>query len=150
MVKRTAVVLSIMSLLVAGGASAALAWCGDATPLYVGVPCGPITKWTTITKVWEGMVCQPYMPAMGSCMGRRCGHRWGAEAPGLVGGLAAAIATPMDVLFGGFDGVYGCGMGVFGGSDGPCGPFWGPIPSVLGGFAKIVGGGVAFAPAELW
>ena len=137
MVKRTAVVLSIMSLLVAGGASAALAWCGDATPLYVGVPCGPITKWTTITKKWEGMVCQPYMP-MNGCMGRGCGHRWGGTAPGLTGGLAAAIATPMDVLFGGFDGVYGCGMGAFGCGDGPCGPFWGPIPSVLGGVARLL------------
>jgi len=137
MVKRTAVVLSIMSLLVAGGASAALAWCGDATPLYVGVPCGPITKWTTITKKWEGMFCQPYMPTPG-CMGRGCGHRWGAEAPGLFGGLAAAIATPMDVIFGGFDGVYGCGMGAFGGHDGPCGPFWGPIPSLLGGLGRFL------------
>jgi hypothetical protein len=146
MVKRTAVVLSIMSLLVVGGASVALAqWgfggCGDDAPLYVGVNCPPVTKWTTIIKTWEGKVEAPYAPMPAACGPVGC-NGWNANGPGLMGGLAAALVTPMDLLFGGFDGVYGCGPGVMGGifpADGPCGPFWGPIPSLLGGVGKLFG-----------
>jgi hypothetical protein len=144
MVKRTAVVLSIMSLLLVGGASVALAqWgtggCGDSneSPLYVGVKCPPMTTWTMIIKKWEGKVEAPYAPMAGG-WGNGCGSRNGT-GPGLLGGLAAALVTPMDILFGGFDGVYGCGIGGLGlEGDSPCGPFWGPLPLVFGSLSRVL------------
>jgi len=153
MVKRTAVVLSIISLLLVGGASVALAqWgmggCGDDVPLYVGVKCPPITTWTTIIKKWEGKVEAPYVPMAGG-FGNGCGS-WNNGGAGLTGGLAAALVTPMDVLFGGFDGVYGCGLGSMGlEGDSPCGPFWGPVPMLLGGVSRFLGAPTTM-PLPIW
>ena len=112
---------------------------GRRRPLYVGIKCPPVTTWTTIIKKWEGKVEAPYMPMAGGYAGG-CGNGWNAKGPGLMGGMAAALVTPMDLLFGGFDGVYGCGCGVLGlgSGDGPCGPFWGPIPAVLGGVGRVL------------
>jgi hypothetical protein len=153
MVKRTAVVLSIMSLLLVGGASVALAqWgmggCGDDVALYVGVKCPPITTWTTIIKKWEGKVEAPYAPMVGG-FGGACGSAGGRDSR-FLGGLAGALVTPMDVLFGGFDGVYGCGLGAMGlEGDSPCGPFWGPIPALIGGVSAAIASPTTL-PVGIW
>jgi hypothetical protein len=57
---------------------------------------------------------------------------------GLIYQLATAIASPLDLLFGGFDGVYGC-FGGFGGKGGACGPCLGPLPCALAAVPLFIG-----------
>jgi hypothetical protein len=64
--------------------------------------------------------------------------------------LATAIATPFDMLFGGFDGVYGC-LPAFGGANAsPCGsPFGGGLGGFFGaGTAMLSGDSTVFG--ALW
>jgi len=149
MVKRTIVVLGILSLLVVGaGTSQAFIggpWgggsgCDSAPPLYVPVPCPTYPDSKTIVKTWSCKIegpCPP--PFVGGAAG--CGNGSDPYGPfssygaiGLRGGLVAALVTPFDMLFGGCDGVYGCtSMGK--GNEGGCGPCFGPIPCVAGGVA---------------
>jgi len=154
MVKRTAVVLGIMSLLLVGGATVALAQCGGGDfgcrPLYVGVKCPPMTTWTTIIKTWEGKVEAPYMPA--ACgVAAGCGNGLSGRPVGLVGGLVGAIATPLDWLFGGFDGVYGCGFGALGDgcSGGGCECCMGPLPNILAAVPRLLAAPTTFTDV-LW
>ncbi len=155
MVKRTAVVLGIMSLLLVGGATVALAQmgggCGDfgCRPLYIGINCPPMTTWTTIIKKWEGKVEAPYMPMAGGAGG--CGPRFGGRPAGLVGGLVGAIATPLDWLFGGFDGVYGCGFGAMGSGcgGGACDCCMGPLPNILAAVPRLLAAPTTFTDV-LW
>ncbi|MBM4328330.1 MAG: hypothetical protein FJ118_14345 [Deltaproteobacteria bacterium] len=139
MVKRTLAVLGIMSLvLMAAGTSHAFLFgggcgdgvdCGISKPLYVPVDCPPYPKSKTIVKKWEMKIVGPCPAPMPACGPAKFA---GDCKMGLFGGLCAAIPTPLDWLFGGFDGVYGCGVGLFGGSgDGECGPWYGPFPAAL-------------------
>lgn len=145
MVKRTAVVLGILALVtMVGGMTSAQAggcaqqsWvtgfpCGtNCLPTYCPVPCPEYPLSKTIVKTWsckiEGPCPPPGPPA--SCCG-------GGERPGQLLGsllyLAGSVATPLDWLFGGFDGVYGCDACPMGCS-GPCGPCYGPVPGAIAG-----------------
>ncbi len=146
MVKRTLVVLSILSLMVLAATSSFAfmpGWsgsdCAAPAPCFVPVECCPYPTPTTIIKTWSCKIEGP-CPAPGpACGPSNCDT-------GLKGGLlcdmATAIASPFDLLFGGCDGVYGCfgGRGFGGrGGDGPCGPCWGPVPSVLAGVPIALG-----------
>ncbi len=151
MVKRTAVVLGIMSLLIVTGACVASAQCGGdfgCRPLYVGVKCPPMTTWTTIIKKWEGKVEAPYTPMAGGFVGG-CGNGLSGRPAGLVGGLVGAIATPLDWLFGGFDGVYGCGFGVLGSGCPDEGCAMGPLPNILAAVPRLLAAPTTFTDV-LW
>ena len=117
MVKRTLVVLGVLSLmLVAAGTSSAFSvgWpggdCGPAMckPMYLPVDC-PRPEFRTIVKTWQCKIEGP-APACGpaACGPADCG-------PKMTAGLCAAVANllglPFDALFGGCDGVYDCGLG---------------------------------------
>ncbi len=143
MVKRTVVVLSILSLIVmaAGTAMAQLPYFGSASaqcfgggimpkPLYLPVDC-PTTIQRTIKKTWECKIVGPCPPP--SFGGGVCGLGRD-DRMGLLTSLAQALGTPFDWVFAGFDGVYGCVE-----SDGaPCGTcFGGPIPRALGSLAYM-------------
>ncbi len=148
MVKRTLVVLGILSLLVVGaGTSDAFVgggWdsCYSPPPLFVPVPCPTYPDSKTIVKTWSCKIEGPCPPPFGGYAGGGSGF---GPAPdpygpfsfygriGLRGGIVAALATPFDMLFGGFDGVYGCTFD--GQGDGACGPCFGPIPCVASGLA---------------
>jgi len=148
MVKRTVVVLGILSLvlLMAGTSFALTKLCGPhaaAPPLFVPVDCPPYLDSTTIVKKWSCKIEAPYCPGMmgvgggGVLLGRRLNRRrWYAlrdrmlYGPFFVADLANAIATPFDWIFGGRGGVGGCRQGL-GRADGPCGPFFGPIPRAI-------------------
>jgi len=143
MVKRTAVVLGVLSLMVvmAGVASAqGLGLCnmpcfgGDVCappPLFVPVDCpGPIQK--TIVKKWECKIVGPCPPASPPAMAG-CGGK--DDTQGFLLSLVTAIASPCDLLMAP-DGVYGC---MDGGNGGPCGSCMpGPLPKLLTAFT---GGG---------
>ena len=145
MVKRTLVVLSILSLMVLAATSSFAftpGWpggdCAAPAPCFVPVDCAPYPTPTTIIKTWSCKIEGP-CPAPGpACGPASCDT-------GLKGGLlcsaATAIASPFDFLFGGCDGVYGCFGGAGGGlcGDGPCGPCWGPVPRVLAGVPMALG-----------
>ena len=136
MVKRTLLVLSIVSLILMmvgtsfamfGGGRAAGGWCGLACapppPVYCPVDCPPYPVPTTVVKKWNCKIVTPYVPVAAPVVvvsGRR-GRRLG-----LIGGLANAVMTPFDVIFGG-RGVFGCRIR----NDGPCGPFFGPVPAAV-------------------
>jgi len=154
MVKRTLVVLSILSLMVmAAGTSFAFApgWPGDcapAAPCFVPVECCPYPLPTTIIKTWSCNIEGPCpAPGPAACGTSSCGTGGG----GMFCSLATAVATPFDFLFGGFDGTYGCfggrGGGLCGG-DGPCGPCWGPVPRVLAAVPMVLSAPVMFG--ALW
>ncbi len=145
MVKRTLAVFGILAvMLMAAGTSQAFigglsgmsgpgGGCGTACaqtgPLYVPADCPPGPTTRTIVKTWEANIVGPAPgPAPAGCGGG--GVVPGPFDVGLLGGMAAAIATPFDLIFGGFDGVYGCGPR-FGSMNGPCGPGFGPIPGVV-------------------
>jgi hypothetical protein len=130
MVKRTLVVLSVLSLtLMVAGTSFGFMGGGcnsKCLPLYVPVDC-PDTVSKTIVKTWECKIegpCPAPMPGGGSFKSE--------PRPGMLCSLLTAIAHPCEMLFGGFDGVYGC-LPAFGGAggSGPCGS---PFPGGLGGF----------------
>ncbi len=109
MVKRTLVVLSVLSLtLMVAGTSFGFIGGGCGTqcgaPLYVPVDCPDMGVAKTIVKTWECKIegpCPAPMPA--------CGSSCKAEPrPGMLCSLLTAVAHPCEMLFGGFDGVYGC------------------------------------------
>ena len=159
MVKRTFVVLGILAMLVVGvgmanammfgGPAASESWvspfpggcgAGECPPLFVPAKCPEYPTSRTIIKTWsckiEGPCPPPGAPAMG------CG---GQERPGQLCGtllsLVGSVATPLDWLFGGCDGVYGCNGGPLGslcGCDGPCGPGYGPVPGAIAGVLSLV------------
>ncbi|MCX5871970.1 MAG: hypothetical protein NTY51_01875 [Deltaproteobacteria bacterium] len=132
MVKRTLVVLSVLSLtLMVAGTSFGFIGGGCNTkcmpPLYVPVDCPDTGVSKTIVKTWECKIegpCPAPMPGGGgSCKSE--------PRPGMLLSLATAIGLPIcEGLFGGFDGVYGC-LPSFGAGDSPCGS---PFPGGLGGF----------------
>jgi len=153
MVKRTLVVLGILSLMLTagtsfaffGGCGSAGPWgfnCGATCPLFVGVDCPPTMDFRTVVKTWEAKVIGPCPPA-GPGYGVGCGFR--SRGCGILGGLCAAIPTPLDWLFGGCDGVYGC-LPRRGG--GPCGPCFGPIPAAMACVPRILSAPTMFG--ALW
>ena len=137
MVKRTLIVLSILSLmLVAAGTSSAFNCGADCKPLFVPVDCCPYPTPTTIVKTWSCKIEGP-CPAPGPmCGGNSCGSCEGVGPK--FGCLLANIAGPFEFLFGGCDGVYGCCPGM-GGKSGDCGPCFGPVPCLLAGVPIILG-----------
>lgn len=151
MVKRTVAVLGILAMTLAAGTSFAFwgAWdsCGgpaDCKPLYLPVDC-PTPPMKTIVKTWAVKIEGP-CPAPGAmCGGSVCKDR----KPGLCE-MITALATPFDWLFGGTDGVYGCGTGLFGGGDGPCGPCYGPLGCALAGLPTIIGTPVVSVFGTWW
>jgi hypothetical protein len=142
MVKRTLVVLSVLSLtLMVAGTSFGFIGGGCApkcAPLYVPVDCPDMGVAKTIVKTWECKIegpCPAPMPA--------CGSSCKAEPrPGMLCSLFTAMAHPCEVLFGGFDGVYGCfpGFGSGGGDSGCGSPFGGRLPSFFGSGAQMLSG----------
>jgi len=148
MVKRTVAVLGILAIALTAGTSFAFwgAWdscCGptECKPLYLPVDC-PTPPIKTIVKTWAVKIEGP-CPAPGVGCGPVCCDKRG---PGLCEALTA-LATPLDWLFGGCDGVYGCFGGLCGGGDGPCGPCYGPLGCALAGLpvvlsAPVFGGGL--------
>ncbi len=146
MVKRTVVVLGILSLMLmaVGPCSAFFVGfpgddgCGMCKPLYVPVEC-PTPEFPTMVKTWQCKIVGP-CPAPGPmCCSGSCDK--GCPA-GLCDAVANLLGFPFDVLFGGCDGVYGCGLGgACGGlgGDGPCGPCYGPVSCVLAGVPMVLG-----------
>jgi hypothetical protein len=141
MVKRTMVVLGILSLtlMVVGGSFALASSCADkCLPLYVPVDV-PDTTAKTIVSTWECKIVGPCPAPTPPC----CGPAKKGPNFGILTSLATAIATPFDMVFGGFDGVYGClpntglGNGAFGGGLG--GAFM-AVPGMLSGETTIFGG----------
>jgi hypothetical protein len=134
MVKRTLVVLSVLSLtlMVAGTSFGFIgggcgAQCNNG-PLYVPVDCPDTGVSKTIVTTWECKIegpCPAPMPGGGSC---NSGPR-----PGMLCSLLTAIAHPCEMLFGGCDGVYGC-LPAFGGAGGAGSPCGSPFGGGLGGF----------------
>jgi hypothetical protein len=145
MVKKLSVFLGILSLtmIMAGGAFAFFGGggCGDGCmpkPMYVPVDCPPYPCSTTIIKTWSAKIEGPCPGPMPMC-GKGCDDMWGWHKTGLFGGLAAAIATPFDFLFGGIDGVYGCCPDLLGGGRcNPCGPAFGPLPGAITALPMIM------------
>jgi len=139
MVKRTLIVLSILSLmLVAAGTSMAFSGCGDCrpAPLFVPVDCCPYPTPTTIVKTWSCKIEGP-CPAPGPMC---CGTGGSCGTKASFGScLLANMAGPFEFLFGGCDGVYGCCPGFGNGSDSACGPCWGPIPCILAAVPRALG-----------
>jgi hypothetical protein len=143
MVKRTLVVLSVLSLmLMAAGTCSAffVGWpdaaCGGCKPLYLPADC-PSPEFKTIVKTWQCKIVGP-CPAPGPMCGPAdCGPK---GTIGICDAVANLLGFPLDVLFGGCDGVYGCGLGggLFGG-DGPCGPCYGPVPCALAAVPMALG-----------
>lgn len=152
MVKRTVVVLSILSLtvLAAGTAMAQLPLfppmpcfggsdCMAPRPLYVPVDC-PTPIQRTIKKTWECKIVGPCPPP--SAPGGACGVGRD-DRMGLLLSLATALGTPFDFAFGGFDGVYGCvDLGAGGGPCGSC--FGGPLPRIFGAFTNATSTDASF------
>jgi hypothetical protein len=102
---------------------------GGGRPTYAPADCPPYPGHKTIIKKWaikiEGPAPRP-TPGV-AVVG---GSRDSVVGTGLVGGLVAAIPTPFDFLFGGTDGVYGCGAGLqF--ADQECGPCYGPLSGAV-------------------
>jgi hypothetical protein len=148
MVKRTAVVLGILALVTMGagmasaqgfslgGPGPAQSWVtgfpggnGCGLPTYCPVPCPEYPLSKTIVKTWSCKIEGPCPPPGPPACGSNCGERPGQLLGSLLY-LAGSVATPLDWLFGGFDGVYGCCPGL-GGCSGPCGPCYGPVPGVI-------------------
>ncbi len=144
MVKRTVVVLGILSLvlLMAGTSFALTKLCGPydpAPPLFAPVDCPPYLDSQTIVKKWSCKIETPYYAGMGPAgvgilLGRRLNRRRYFRirdrmlyGPFFVADLAGTLATPFDWIFGGRGGVRGCHQGLHR-FDGPCGPFFGAIP----------------------
>ncbi len=129
MVKRTLVVLSVLSLtLMVAGTSFGFIGGGcnsKCLPLYVPVDCPDTGVSKTIVKTWECKIVGPCpAPMPGGC----CSSK--SARPGMLCSLLTAMAHPCEMLFGGFDGVYGC-FPAFGAGDSPCGS---PFGNGLGGF----------------
>ncbi len=142
MVKRTMVVLGILSLTVMVAGSA-FAFCGSSCdkglPLYVPVDV-PDTTAETIVSTWECKIVGPCpAPTPPGCGPAKQGFN-----PGVLTSLATAIATPFDMLFGGCDGVYGClpsaNTGCGGAFGGGLGGAFMAFPGMLSGETTIFGG----------
>lgn len=153
MVKRTLLVLGILSLvLILVGTSFAFRRGGCEPvnyPLYVPVDCPPMPITKTIVKTWSMKIVGP-CPAPGLMAaggGSLLGRGW--NRVGLLGGLAAAIGSPICALFGGRGGVYGC-RGVGGRGDGPCGPFFGPIPRAVVALPRLIASPTTGVFGRLW
>lgn len=143
MVKRTLVVLGVLSLtLMVAGTSFGFMGGGcnsGCSPLYVPVDC-PDTVSKTIVKTWEWKMegpCPAPTPA-------GCGSSKRGCEPGMLCSLFTAMVHPCEVLFGGFDGVYGCfpafgGGGSRCGSGGGLGGFFGSGATMLSGDSTIFG-----------
>ncbi len=152
MVKRTLLVLSILSLMVcAAGTSSAfmVGWPDNdcvAKPMFVPVDCCPYPLPKTIIQTWSCKIEGP-CPAPAPCGVASC--KKDGFAPGLLCAMAGSIATPLDFLFGGCDGTYGCfpgfGNGGCGGAGGECGPCYGPVPAVVAAVPMALG-----APAVMF
>jgi len=130
MVKRTLVVLSILSiLLTAGGFFAFMGggcWtdsCGPCRPCFVPVP-GPNLCPERGVKVWEMCIIGPCPPP--ACGVPYCGTE--KKRGGLMA-MCGLIASPCEMLFGGVGGVYGCLPGRSGIHDGA-------IPTALTALAR--------------
>jgi len=140
MVKRTLVVLGMLSFMImAAGSSFAFFGAGGCGtdcggPLYVPVDCPPVPGFKTIVKTWEAKIEGPCPAPMGCAPA--C-NDFGLKY-GFLCSLVNAIASPFDLLFGGCDGVYGC-FGGFGGKGGACGPFFGPVPGALAAVPMVLG-----------
>jgi len=147
MVKRTAVVLGIVSLVIMTAGSAMAFGTGLLTPpcfggdvaprpLFVPVDCpGPIQK--TIVKTWECKIVGP-CPAPGPACGSTCAKD---DRMGLLLSLATAVMTPFDLIVAPFDGVYGCmemGEGMCGSCPG------GPFPRIFSSLTDTCSGGTSF------
>jgi hypothetical protein len=108
-------------------------------PLYVATDCPPVEQYTTIVKKWSMKIEGPApLPGCGTGGGGGNGSLFG-PGPGLLGGLAAGVATPFDWLFGG-GGVYGC-TGSLGGTEidrEDCGPCFGPFPAAMAAVPRIL------------
>lgn len=144
MVKKISVFLGILSLtmVMAGGAFAFVGggcgWDGCMPkPLFVPVDCPKYPTSTTIIKTWSAKIEGPCPAPMPACGAKDC-DMWSLGRCGLFGGLAAAVATPFDFLFGGLDGVYGCMPDLLGSKCNPCGPAFGPVPAVLTALPMIM------------
>ncbi|MDR3604222.1 MAG: hypothetical protein P4L38_06295 [Syntrophaceae bacterium] len=149
MVKRTLVVLSILSLtlMVAGTSFGFMGGgCGSScAPLYVPVDCPDTGVSKTIVKTWECKIEGPCPAPMPGC-GSSCNNLKGPK-PGLLCCLAGVVGAPFDAIFGGFGGVYGCNT-CFGGGGGcgsgggrGCGsPFLGGLSGVFGSGATMLSG----------
>ncbi|MBI5249130.1 MAG: hypothetical protein HY912_06520 [Desulfomonile tiedjei] len=144
MVKRTLVVLGILSmLLTAGSASAYLGYgfpgagsdCGPCPPLFLPVDCPPYPVAKTIVKTWQCKIVGP-CPAPGPMAA--CGTDKTSMSPGMITSIANLLGMPFDLLFNHADSVYGCFNG-FGGGGGPCGPCFGPVPSVIAAVPMALG-----------
>jgi hypothetical protein len=142
MVKRTVAVLGILAMILAAGTSFAFwnSWdgcCGpaDCKPMYLPVDC-PTPPVKTIVKTWAVKIEGP-CPAPGAMCAPVCKERRGLD----LCQIFTALASPVDMLFGGCDGVYGClDGGLFGGrGDGPCGPCYGPLGCALAGLPTVLG-----------
>jgi hypothetical protein len=152
MVKRTLVVLGILSLLLTAGTSSAYlgygfpggadGGCGPCPPMYLPVDCPPYPVAKTIVKTWQCKIVGP-CPAPGpACGPAACGDGMGGMSPGIVTSVANLLGMPFDLLFNHCDSVYGCfngGFGGLGGKDGPCGPCFGPVPCILAGVPIVLG-----------
>ncbi len=146
MVKRTLVVLGILSLVLTAGTSFAFmgsgCWtdsCGPCKPMFVPAPCPDMCPQRAV-KVWEMCIIGPCPPP--ACGVPYCGSgkkRWG----GLMA-MCGKIASPCEVLWGGSGGVYGCTSGRSGIHDGV-------FPAALAGLAQncccnylLTGGAASF------
>jgi hypothetical protein len=143
MVKRTVAVLGILALTLAAGTSFAFcgpAWaswdsCAPCPPLFLPVDC-PTPPIKTIVKTWAVKIEGP-CPAPGPACGP-VGCKRGFDPCAIV----TAIASPLDWLFGGIDGVYGCLPDM--GCNGPCGPCYGPLGGILAAVPMVIGEGGVF------
>jgi len=152
MVKRTVVVLGILSLMLAATTPSFAflsGWpseCGVSAPLYVPAPCCPYPEAKTIVKTWHVKIVGPCPPPAAAC-GSSCND--GPRATGVVSSLANLAGLPFDVLFNHWDSVYGCtSMGGSCGKGGcPC--CLGPLPMVLGAVPMALGAPTTFA-GTLW
>jgi hypothetical protein len=102
---------------------------GGGRPTYAPADCPPYPGHKTIIKKWAIKIEGP-APRPTAVAAAPAGFGGGNVSAGLVGGLAAALPTPFDFLFGGTDGVYGCGAGLqF--MDQECGPCYGPLAGAV-------------------
>jgi hypothetical protein len=148
MVKRTGIVLGVLSLmLIMAGTSIAFGPCQGACfggetfcappPMYLPVCC-PEAIHKTIIKKWEVKIVGPCPPPGPPAGCGNCNALGRNDTDGLLLSLAQAIPTPFDLLGSTCDAVYGC-LPANGGACGggaPCGSCFGPLPRVLGAFGS--------------
>lgn len=152
MVKRTLVVLSVLSLtlMVAGTSFGFMGGgcggcCAPCPPLYVPVDCPDTGAAKTILKTWECKIEGPCPAPTPACGGSSCNNLRGPR-PGILCCLAGVVGAPFDWIFGGFDGVYGCSGSCLPGlggcpDDRGCGsPFMGGLAGVFGSGANMLSG----------